>query len=287
MDYRDNLLANLKHAWKEALENFFPRQETNQLLNSLILHYTGYSRTDQALNQNYRLSESEMISINQAVKRLLKEEPIQYILGVSEFFGLQLKVNPAVLIPRPETEELVELILKQNKQECMNILDIGTGSGCIALALKSQLPQSNLMAFDVSEEALSIASTNARDLQLEVAFYHCDILSASDCEHGHNFDIIVNNPPYVTALDKQEMKNNVLDFEPNLALFVQGDDPLLFYRCIANYALDHLNMGGKIYFETNENFGIETASLLESLGFKQALVFQDIHGKNRFVSAER
>jgi len=285
MDYRDNILSNLKAGWKTELEQSYSIQEASQLLNRLIQHFVGISRVDQSLHPGYRLSESELIRLNNAVKRLLNEEPLQYITGVTDFYGLNLRVNPSVLIPRPETEELVDLILHEKNKKQINILDIGTGSGCIALALKKNLPESKVVAIDISKAALSLARSNATENHLEVQFYTCNILNFPTCPSGENFDIIVSNPPYVTQTDKKLMKKNVLGFEPHLALFVDDHDPLLFYRHIADFARLRLKKQGKLYVEINENYGAETVRLFGYHGLTKISMHTDIEGKNRFISA--
>ncbi len=243
------------------------------------------SRVDQALHPEHRLSESELVLLHQAVKRLLRQEPLQYITGETEFYGLHLLVSPSVLIPRPETEELVDIIVQEKHPEHARILDIGTGSGCIALALKKQYPASEVTAVDISEKALSTARSNATKNHLKVQFYTCDILNFSTCEKAKEYDVIVSNPPYVTTNDKKLMKSNVLDFEPHLALFVGNNDPLLFYRHIAGFAMQRLKDGGKLYVEINENYGTETVRLFTDHGLKNIKLHTDFQGKNRFVSA--
>ncbi len=287
MDYRDNLLLHLKTQWQKQLEDIYPVAEANQLVQLLIQHELKLSRAQQALHPDYRLNESELLSLHQAVKRLRKEEPLQYITGYADFYGLQLRVNPAVLIPRPETEELVDLILKENQKKDARILDIGTGSACIALALKKHMPAAKVQAIDISEEALKIAKYNAKHNHLEVIFNRCNILEETTCLPDIVFDIIVSNPPYVTEKDRKQMQKNVVNFEPHIALFVKDSDPLLFYRHIAQFALSHLIKQGSLYFEINESFGKETLQLLNELGFKKAELHNDIHNKARFIRAYR
>ncbi len=287
MDYRDNLLLHLKKQWQKQLKDIYPAAEARQLIQMLIQHELKLSRTQQALHPDYRLSESELLKLHQAIKRLRKEEPLQYITGYADFCGLQLRVNPAVLIPRPETEELVDLILKENRKKDARILDIGTGSGCIALALKKNMPAAKVQAIDISAEALKIANDNAITNHLEVKFNRCDILEETTCLPDIPFDIIVSNPPYVTEKDRMQMQKNVVGFEPHIALFVKDTDPLLFYRHIAQFALMHLEKQGKLYFEINESFGKETLQLLNNLGFEQVKLHNDIHNKARFVEAYR
>jgi len=287
MDYGDNLLLHLKKQWQKRLEDIYPVADANQLIQLLIQHELKLSRVQQALHPDYRLNESELLSLHQAIKRLRKEEPIQYIIGYADFYGLQLRVNPSVLIPRPETEELVDLILKENQKKDVRILDIGTGSACIALALKKYMPAAEVQAIDISEEALKVAKDNAKHNHLEVKFNRCNILEETTCLSDSVFDIIVSNPPYVTEKDRLHMQKNVVNFEPHIALFVKDLDPLLFYRHIAQFALIHLNKQGKLYFEINESFGKETLQLLNNLRFEKVKLHNDIHNKARFVGAYR
>ena len=218
--------------------------------------------------------------------RLKQFEPIQYILGETEFFGLKLKVNPDVLIPRPETEELVQWICETSWPPKSVILDVGTGSGCIALALKKQLRHTEMCALDVSERALQTAIENATKNGLEVHFIHADILQWSK-KDWPLFDCIVSNPPYVRELDKKQMQPNVLEFEPETALFVSDDDPLIFYRETGHFAAHYLKPGGKLFFEINENLGDETCGLLKYIGFKNIKLRKDIHGKDRMIIGEK
>ncbi len=286
MQYPSNKLSDLKVVWFNKLQEIYPPAEAKQFINLLILNKLGLSRTDQALQIDYRISESEMVWFHQAVKQLLQEKPLQYILGHTTFYDLPLEVNEAVLIPRPETEELIELILKENKQTAPRIIDLGTGSGCIALALKKNLPQAKVKGIDISQEALQVAQNNAKALSLEVDFNLCNLLDADSCIRGE-YDIMVSNPPYVTDSDKKSMQKNVLNYEPGLALFVTNADPLQFYRPIAHLALKHLRQHGKLYVEINEKFGTDCADLFHQKGLKDVQIHQDIHGKQRFVSASK
>jgi len=286
MQYPSNKLSDLKVVWFNKLQKIYPPAEAKQFINLLILNKLGLSRTDQALQIDYRISESEMVWFHQAVKQLLQEKPLQYILGHTTFYGLPLEVNEAVLIPRPETEELIELILKENKQKAPRIIDLGTGSGCIALALKKNLPQAKVKGIDISQEALQVAQNNAKALSLEVDFSLCNLLDAKSCIRGE-YDIMVSNPPYVTESDRKSMQKNVLDYEPGLALFVTNVDPLQFYRPIAHLALKHLRQHGKLYVEINEKYGTNCAELFHQKGLKDVQIHQDIHGKQRFVSASK
>ncbi|WP_302613905.1 peptide chain release factor N(5)-glutamine methyltransferase, partial [uncultured Bacteroides sp.] len=217
--------------------------------------------------------------------RLQKNEPIQYIRGVTEFAGRRFKVAPGVLIPRPETAELVALVARENTDAC-RLLDIGTGSGCIAISLDKRLPKAAVEAWDISETALTIARTNNKELEAEVTFLKRDVFS-DDWEKTPSFDVIVSNPPYVTEAEKNEMEANVLDWEPELALFVPDDDPLRFYLRIAELGRALLLPGGRLYFEINQAYGRETAHMLEMNQYRDVRVVKDIFGKDRIVTANR
>jgi len=286
MHYPSNNLSDLKVVWFNKLQKIYPALEAKQLINLLILNKLGLSQSDQALRIDYRISESEMVWFHQAVKQLLQEKPLQYILHHTTFYGLPLEVNEAVLIPRPETEELIELILKENKLTAPRIVDLGTGSGCIALALKKNLPQAKVKGVDISQEALQVAQNNAKALALDVDFNLSNLLDADSCIRGE-YDIMVSNPPYVAESDRKSMQKNVLDYEPGLALFVTNADPLQFYRPITRLTRKHLRQHGKLYVEINENFGNDCADLFHHEGLKDVRIHHDIHGKQRFVSASK
>jgi release factor glutamine methyltransferase len=253
-------------------------------------------RVDVALNPNFELSDAEVEKWNAILLDLLKEKPIQYITGEAWFYGLRFEVNENTLIPRPETEELVEFILKETSNfqlpaSSLNILDIGTGTGCIPILLKANLPQANVSAIDVSEKALDVAKRNADLNKVEINFIQANILevedlsilSTSNSQLPASIDIIVSNPPYVRNLEKQEIKKNVLDYEPHLALFVEDTDALLFYRKIAQLALKNLSPNGLLFFEINQYLGKETLELLESLGFKNIELKKDIYRNDRMI----
>jgi release factor glutamine methyltransferase len=219
-----------------------------------------------------------------AITRLKNYEPIQYIIGDTEFYGLVFKVNPSVLIPRPETEELVDWIIKDCEDDKkINILDIGTGSGCIAISLAKNLPNAKVFALDVSNEALKTANQNAINNGVEVEFIEADILSYNSLDI--QFDLIVSNPPYVRELEKQMMSANVLDHEPHLALFVEDDDALLFYRKITDVAADILKPNGQLFFEINESLGESTKQLLDNSNYKNIELKKDIFEKDRMIKA--
>lgn len=222
------------------------------------------------------------------LKRLYKHEPVQYILGIAYFYGLRFVVNQNVLIPRRETEELVELLVKQNILSNPKILDIGTGSGCIAITAKSLIPNAEVYAIDKEENAIRTARNNALSLlqrDKEDKFVTRDIFDKSWWGSLGKFDIIVSNPPYVTEGEKEQMQPNVLDYEPKQALFVSDNDPLRYYDTIADFALEHLSPTGKLYFEINEAFGSQTQALLHKKGYTHTQLHKDMQGKDRMISA--
>ena len=242
-------------------------------------------RVDLALQPDLAFSESGLKIWSFILEQLKKEIPIQYILGVTHFYGLEFEVNSAVLIPRPETEELVDWIVQKskikNQKSKIKILDIGTGSGCIAIALAKNLPNAQVFALDVSEQALATAKTNAEKNQVQLSFIHQSILETEDL--GQQFDVIVSNPPYVRELEKLEIKKNVLENEPHLALFVEDNDALIFYRKIAQLAQKNLNSEGQLYFEINQYLGQEMLDLLRKMGFKNCELRKDIYGNDRMI----
>ena len=254
------------------LDGIYSPSEARELAFWILEETTGLSRAAILACKGTQ----NILNIKNILARLRKKEPIQYIFGHTEWFGLDLKVTPDTLIPRPETAELVELVLRELPHDKpLRILDIGTGSGCIAITLKKRSPKWQVTAHDVSTKALEIAQENAKRNGVEITFLQADILSD---EIGY-FDAIVSNPPYVTESEKMSMESNVLDYEPASALFVPDDDPLLFYRRIAS-----LKSGKHLFFEINSRFGLETAQLLRDFGYFDVNIYQDMYGKQRYVS---
>ncbi len=283
-------ITEVKSNFKTALSDLYPSEEIQSFFNILSEKYLNLSRIEIALNPEKTVSEEDAETFEKALIRLKNHEPIQYIIGETEFFGLPFKVNKHTLIPRPETEELVEWILNEfnNPQSTINnqqFLDIGTGSGCIAISLAKNLPDSKISSLDVSHEALKMARENAEINKVEVDFFQKDILKTKTLPK--QYDIIVSNPPYVRELEKKQMQQNVLKFEPDLALFVKDDDPLLFYRAISQLAKTHLRANGKLFFEINEYLGDELIQLLKSQGFQNIEVKKDIFGKDRMLKCSR
>ncbi|MGK4567294.1 peptide chain release factor N(5)-glutamine methyltransferase [Flavobacterium sp. 3HN19-14] len=275
-DYRSFFIENLTPLYDAMeAESFFYLilEEKKQL-----------KRIDLALKPELEFSEAEISAWSEIIEKLKLQIPIQYILGKSHFFGLDFIVNENVLIPRPETEELVDWIIKDNEfKPDLKILDIGTGSGCIAIALAKNLPSSEVYAIDISEKALETAKKNSKLNNVNINFIQKNILEADDL--NEKFNIIVSNPPYVRYLEKEEMKQNVIDNEPHLALFVEDNDALVFYRKIAELAQKNFTPEGILYFEINQYLGKEMLELLGNIGFKNAELRKDIYGNDRMTKA--
>lgn len=269
---------------KESLRGIYPDAEIDAFVSWIFSHLKSYSRVDLVLNKDEVLDKDDSDAIKRIVKRLRKKEPIQYILGSTYFCGLELEVAPGVLIPRPETEEIVESIRKEIGEEDA-ILDVGTGSGCIALSLKKYKPLTKVSACDVSEKALAIARSNGENNKLVVNFFLLDILKEGNLQT--NYDVIVSNPPYVRKSEMRLMLSNVVDYEPHLALFVEDADALIFYKAIVGFAGKHLNRSGKLFFEINEALADEVKLLMEENGFTKVFVRQDLQGKDRLVGGEK
>jgi len=264
-----------------TLEPLQGAREAANIAHILMEHLTGMSKMDRIIYKDRPFLQEAQLQTS--LNALLQHQPIQYVIGKSWFYGLELMVNSHVLIPRPETEELVEWIVKDAKTP-VKILDIGTGSGAIPLALKKELPQAEVWSVDISEGALEVASANAVQLNLDVHFEQIDILSPAP--QLPSFDIIVSNPPYIRESEQADMEEQVVSYEPRIALFVPDHDALLFYRQIGLLALDKLTAGGRLYFEINEAFGKEVVVLLEEQGFIDVVLKQDIYGKDRMVRAD-
>ena len=283
------LLKQYKNHFFDSLQGIQDEQEIESFFFILTEYLHNLKRVDVALNPNFKLSDAEVEKWNTILADLQQEKPIQYITGEAWFYGLRFEVNENTLIPRPETEELVEWIIESQKSKVqsqkLEILDIGTGTGCIPISLKLNLPQANVSAIDVSEKALEVAKRNAVSNKVDISFIQADILEVEDL--SQYFDIIVSNPPYVRNLEKEEIKKNVLDYEPHLALFVEDTDALLFYRKIAQLALKNLSPNGLLFFEINQYLGKETVELLENLGFKNIELKKDMYGNDRMIRCEK
>ena len=270
---------------RQSLQDIYPPEEVKALSMLICCDMLGVDALDIYMGKDIILSVKEEQELESILSRLHNFEPIQYILGEARFLGRTFRVTPGVLIPRPETEELVEMMLKE-LSPVSRVLDVGTGSGCIAISLAKELPESQVTAWDVSGEALSIAAANSKALQASVRFEQRDVLTYEPCV-ADCYDVIVSNPPYVTEAEKQEMEHNVLDWEPSLALFVPDTDPLRFYRRIAVLGLEMLTSGGKLYFEINRAFGKDTVAMLCETGYRAVRLQKDISHNDRFVIAEK
>ena len=270
---------------RRKLQGRYDPREAGNLSRIICCEILGQQTVDYYLGKDIILSVKEEQELESILARLHNFEPIQYILGEARFLGRTFRVTPGVLIPRPETEELVEMMLKE-LSPVSRVLDVGTGSGCIAISLAKELPESQVTAWDVSGEALSIAAANSKALQASVRFEQRDVLTYEPCVVDC-YDVIVSNPPYVTEAEKQEMEHNVLDWEPSLELFVPDTDPLRFYRRIAVLGLEMLTSGGKLYFEINRAFGKDTVAMLCETGYRAVRLQKDISHNDRFVIAEK
>lgn len=270
---------------RSRLQPYYTAEEVSALSRIVCCDLLGQAPTDYYLGKDIVLSSKKEQELEDILQRLSRFEPLQYIEGRTLFLGREFWVAPGVLIPRPETEELVELMLKEIPADA-RILDVGTGSGCIAISLAKALPDALVTAWDVSPEALSVARVNARKLQANVRFVECDVLACQVDEVGL-YDVIVSNPPYVTEAEKADMEPNVLQWEPSLALFVPDDDPLRFYRRIAVLGRDMLADGGRLYFEINRAYGREMVEMLRTMGYVGVRVEKDLSQNDRFVIAEK
>ena len=316
-------LQKTKRHFTEVLAEIFPQREAEQLMRILLEDLFGLDWNQQLMNPDLRIDERQHYQLSEAVKRLLSDEPVQYVTGMTRFCDLLIKVSPAVLVPRPETEELVQKICNSfpnnngslpchscvesaamsfqrgyvGERESMaevslggdpkkkRIWDIGTGSGCIAIALAKHFANAEVIAFDISKEALQIAKENAENNGVQVTFVQDDVLNPKSEFFSQPVDLVVSNPPYVCDSERAAMEKNVLDWEPENALFVPDDDPMLFYRQILELAKNQLNPDGQIWFEINERMGEATVRVCQEMGFSEAEIMFDFAGKVRFCCA--
>lgn len=267
---------------REGLAGVADPQEVRAMIRVICEDVFNYDSVDVALRQESELPDFAPQLVAEIIARLQRHEPLQYILGTARFHGHRFKVTPAVLIPRPETEQLVDLIIEENQGSDLRVLDMGTGSGCIAISLARALKFARVDALDVSRDALAVARDNAASLKVKVRFFESDILAP---QPSATYDIIVSNPPYITWSERELMERNVKDYEPAQALFVPDNDPLLFYKAIASYANRSLEKGGRLYLEINQRFGAEVKRLLEDCGFDEVRIIVDSFGKDRFAVA--
>lgn len=283
-----------------ALKKIYEPREAATIANLVTEHVTGYANSSRILHKNNSITEEQNEKLQKITLDLLAQKPVQYVLGEAYFYGMKLHVNEDVLIPRPETEELVEWIIndvklqaeKEKNQDAtfdrkFKMLDIGTGSGCIAVAIKKNLPDVTVYATDVSKKALLTANKNAAEQATEIHFSEVNILDEQQWKAFPRLDYIISNPPYITQSEAVSINGNVINFEPYLALFVPNETPLLFYDIIASFGLLHLKKEGKLFFEINEAFGEEAAALLLKKNYKNIEIRKDMQGKDRMIKAEK
>ena len=268
---------------QQVLQNLYQPSETKFLIRMIFEHLADYSYTDIIIHYNEPLEERLATEAEKIIQRLAEHEPIQYILGYEYFMGRKFMLDNSTLIPRPETEELVKAIIEECKETESNILDIGTGSGCIAISLAKELPNAKVSACDISPYALKMAKQNSTALEAEVEFIECDILNIH--KEFPLYNIIVSNPPYITEQEKIDMEDKVLLFEPSTALFVPNNEPLLFYTAIAKFGIKHLLPNGELWFEINRAFGEECCAMLKEFGYQDIELRKDIYGNNRIIKA--
>lgn len=283
LHYLCTMMRKLRTSIEMAIAHLYPQREARQIAEILLQHTLQLDKT-HLLIYNDSPSEQQLTNLERATRRLAAGEPIQYVIGHTEFYGGVFLVNENVLIPRPETEELVQSVLRMFDGMPRRVLDIGTGSGCIAIALAKHRPQWHVEAIDVSPEALRVAQENARWNGVNVSFRQVDVLHMED---GASYDIIVSNPPYITPSEKMNMHSNVLQHEPHMALFVPEDDPLLFYRHIVSYAHTNLSPNGAIFLEINQRFGKETCQLIRQISTLNPTLKKDMQGNDRMIIAKR
>lgn len=278
-------MQNIRDFIKNELSHIYSQGEISTLTQLIFEVKLNISVIESLTYKHNDLSDAQLNIINEIIERLKSKEPIQYILGETQFFELNFMVNEHVLIPRPETEELVEWIIEDVNEKSINLLDIGTGSGCIAISLAKKLPLAKVYGWDISPDALKVAKTNAIENDVEVKFEINDILNTYKTDKS--FDVIVSNPPYITNSEKELMNSTVLDFEPHIALFVPDSSPLIFYERIADFALNSLNKGGTLYFEINQENAQKTSAMLLRKGFSEVELRKDLSGNDRMIKAKK
>lgn len=276
--------------FRNKLKTIYDDREAENICDWLFENVTGLKKWERRQNQNSEFAETDSEKIKTYLEELLKHKPVQYVLHEAWFYKRKFYVNENVLIPRPETEELVEWIVSDFKKEKyskpIKIIDIGTGSGCIPVSLKKELPESSIAAIDVSDKALSVAKINAEELHAIINFFQIDFLNENEWKMLSQYDIIVSNPPYIPLNEKEILAKSVTDFEPGIALFVKNNDPFIFYKKIAGFAKSNLKESGKIYVEVHEEYAKEVGSIFESAGFLVEIK-NDIYGKQRMVKSTK
>ncbi len=279
-------IQDVKIKYQYHLAKLYEPKEIQSIF-ELIAEDLQFTSTSLILNKDEELTDFQLKYFEQSLVRLEECEPVQYVRGKADFYDMQFIVNQSVLIPRPETEEIVDLIIRENKNCEGKILDIGTGSGCIAISLAKNLTKAQISAIDISKEALQVAQRNSRQNGVQISFFNGDMQDECFMSQFTDYEIIVSNPPYVCDSEKTEMRKNVLNFEPHTALFVDDSNPLQFYKVLAQFASKHLRNNGKIYCEINETFGNETKQLFEQYGFRNCQIIKDLFGKDRIVKATK
>jgi release factor glutamine methyltransferase len=278
--------SELKLLWRSKLELIYDQDECDNLFYLACYHIKQWGRSRVLFEKDNELNMEEENAFNGILKPLLTNKPIQYIFGETEFYQLKFKVDEDVLIPRPETEELVDWIVKDHMgKRNLKFLDIGTGSGCIAISLAKNMIQAGAFAMDISNQALTVAEINARELNVDLQLLKADILEMTDAVVDEFFNIIVSNPPYILKAEEVQMKQNVIGFEPHIALFVTNNDPLQFYKAIADFALLNLQKDGSLYFETHEDYNDKVKLMLQEKGFINVVSKRDLQNKYRFIKA--
>ena len=286
MFVKDNSIASVLGYFEERLSPTFSSREIKAIAKSFIAKRLNWESSDFLIRQKDTVSESDLLYFRNAVKRVIAGEPVQYVLGTTFFYNLEIDTDKRALIPRPETEELVDWMIKDfNSLKEGSLIDIGTGSGCIALAMKKALPLWSVTAVDISNEALSLVAQNALKNQLEIALIEDSALNFNEALYADKYTVIVSNPPYIPKKDSDQMAQHVLDFEPAMALFVSDNDSLIFYQKIGEFALKKLALNGTLYVELNENLAKETEALLNKIGFNKTEMRQDLQGRNRMLKA--
>lgn len=296
-------LAAAERYIRNSLESIYPTNEAVIMADMLLEHFTSFSKGDRLTNKEADLTQDQEVAIHKGVERLLKHEPIQYIMNKCWFYGMELFVDPSVLIPRPETEELVAWIINDvrasgynvfsrgtadaDETDLLKILDVGTGSGCIALALKKAMPQAEVWGCDLSEEALNVARRNGSALDIRVDFQGLNFLDQLQQKQLPTVNILVSNPPYIPIRDKDLMNKNVVEHEPHTALFVPDEDPLIFYRALAKFASSRLHENGSIYMEIHEDLGNDVVRLFSDEGYNKIELRKDMQQKNRMVKVSK
>ncbi len=285
MKIAGNKISDVISFYHQHLAGIYDKDEIDEMAFLIFEKVLGYDRSEFHKRKGEHLNQSDLLIVYDIGKALQTHKPIQYILEEAWFYGMKFFVNEHVLIPRPETEELVELVLNEIKRELgrpLNVLDIGTGSGCIPVSIKKNAQAVEIYAIDISKEALDVAKKNAETLDTTINLAEVDILTTDNIDNI-KFDYIISNPPYITLNESGDMNENVVDFEPHLALFVADNDPLVFYKSITEFASKNLNEEGKLFFEINQKYGRLVKQLMESKGFESVEIYKDINGNERIV----